>query len=903
VSEAGADRLAAAIAAGDAAAIRDLIAPLDEEARRPLAPAARSLVAGARRQDIYQAELAPALYAAYGVLGVAELRSLAWRARHLPDDIEVVLRGRSPERLEPIVTFLLEVVGTGRSWHAVRALVRDGVIPRPTSQAYTVGMLTATAWGDAATLVAADPGLAEDEVWRLFEVEGGGEDSLANHEKFFGDTWGRWFRSQAAADPAVRARSLDASLAALARDFSAYRAGWFSRFHESLAPTDAERVARTDAYVALLRSRIGPTVTFAVRALERIERAAGLDGERLLDAIGPVLAEAPASTATAAVGLVVRIGRPADHAATTLLDALAHRSADVQGAALTGIDRLVPGVDASLAAALDARLGEVAASKRPQATALARRLAGEATSETAPTETDTPAPTTAPPPTRPTDPLDTTRAIEPITTVEALVEHLAGLLESAEDPDALERGLDGISRLCAERPNGFDRLVAPITKRARALLARTAHPRREPFSGYDPRLDLCGVALAWTAGEAPAPLAIDDHTVRTVGTGAFLAARAHELAERAATQRAGPLLAAPTHRGGWIVPSALVDRLRATGGAADRHDFVGAVLRLAADGRAPALAAATGLPGEAAAAARYALGGDEPIGPTAAWWVAAARVRAPDADDPAVERRHPGLGPDAGRVAQLALRPTKRDPALMRGATALLVEPAPPRTIGLDLPTVQQVVALVSWGSVYDPGRDPTQARWMETVRPGHREPRAAVAAFAIGDNVDWWTARWSDRVALEPYLDAWTPLGPMARLLVGTALGQREAGERGLAADVVITAIEDGRLDAAALADGLERAAARGVDRPRRWADALGNAAAASPGHAAVVAEAIARVLPAVADRRPADLIDLVRLLQELVAELGQPVHPAAHDALKALSGTGGRLSGIARALLAPGG
>ena len=74
-------------------------------------------------------------------------------------------------------------------------------MPRPDRPSYTISMLAATRYKGAAPLIADDPGLLDAEVWRLFEVEGGGEDSLANHEKFFGDTWGDVFRDLAARDP------------------------------------------------------------------------------------------------------------------------------------------------------------------------------------------------------------------------------------------------------------------------------------------------------------------------------------------------------------------------------------------------------------------------------------------------------------------------------------------------------------------------------------------------------------------------------------------------------------------------------------------------------------------------------------------------------------------------------
>ncbi|MDP6549589.1 MAG: hypothetical protein QF659_05915, partial [Dehalococcoidia bacterium] len=50
------------------------------------------------------------------------------------------------------------------------------------------------------------------------------------------------------------------NLDALARDFAQHKAGWYSGFHETLAPTIDERAALQGRYLALLGSRIPPTV-------------------------------------------------------------------------------------------------------------------------------------------------------------------------------------------------------------------------------------------------------------------------------------------------------------------------------------------------------------------------------------------------------------------------------------------------------------------------------------------------------------------------------------------------------------------------------------------------------------------------------------------------------------------
>ena len=99
----------------------------------------------------------------------------------------------------PIVDYLLDDVGdpgvarsSGR-WSG-RGSCRDRIARRTRSRCSRRRATGAPRRADRQTI----PGLLDVEAWRLFEVEGGGEDSLANHEKFFGDTWGDAFRELAA---------------------------------------------------------------------------------------------------------------------------------------------------------------------------------------------------------------------------------------------------------------------------------------------------------------------------------------------------------------------------------------------------------------------------------------------------------------------------------------------------------------------------------------------------------------------------------------------------------------------------------------------------------------------------------------------------------------------------------
>jgi hypothetical protein len=895
-----ADDLRAAVEADDEATVLALLADQSEADRTGLQPVARVLVAAATKKGLEAVgHLGAVLLAAYGTLPVSDLRKLGWRSNHLPRRLEVVLERRAPERLVPIVEFLLDDVGDS-AWRVVRPLVRGGSVPRPDRASYTIAMLAATRRTDAAELVEDDPTLLEVEVWRLFEVEGGGEDSLANHEKFFGDTWGNLFRDIAGRDPSMRRRLLDASLAALGRDFSTYRAGWFSRFHESVAPTDEERAQRVDAYLGLLRSRVRPTVTLAVAALERIQRAGSLSPEDVLDRIGPVLVDGAAGSARVGLGLVGRAGAGSpEHsrrAAIVATEALVNPAPDVQRAAIVLVDRLVHGGDEAVASAVADHLPDVAASQRAAAVGLVSRLGG-AVAATRPARAGPVAPGPAPADPagsavpRPS-PIDPGRAIEALSSIEALVDVAVSVLETGEPADDLERVLDAVGRLSGARLDHPVRLTAAIARRAATILARR---ESRPFTGIDARADVAAVLLSWTAGELVAPARISASA--DPGAGAFLSARARELAEAVADDRPFVGVSAPTHAGGWIDPAALVDRLDAHP-PASTLDLVAAILRLAPDGREAARDTAAGLTGEAGSVVRYALGGQEQIGPTAAWWVAAARVRAPGQDDPAVEKRHPRLGPDAGLAARTRL--TAREPRRSFAGLVLEIEPPLPAGVGVDLPTVLMLhsPSTFSWTR----RSDSAMPRWIATIQPGDREAWSAAGSLLMARNVDWWSAEWANRVFLEPFIDPATSIGPHARTLLGIALAAKEAGERGLAADVVRLTLADGRLTGSTLGESLTAAATVGCDRPNRWARSLADVAGASDDHAAMVAEGIANSLPALAGRPQAKLVPLLRLLDELLADTGRPAVEAARPPLETLLSAGGDAGRLARSIVSRG-
>jgi Family of unknown function (DUF6493) len=227
----------------------------------------------------------------------------------------------------------------------------------------------------------------------------------------------------------------------------------------------------------------------------------------------------------------------------------------------------------------------------------------------------------------------------------------------------------------------------------------------------------------------------------------------------------------------------------------------------------------------------------------------------------------------------------------------LTVDPPMPKSVASDLPSVL-LLADAGWRA-YEPGRNVEQRRWEATIRPTAREPWFAVGAVALGRNVDWWSAQWANRVFLEPLLDPWVPIGPMAATLLGVALGAKDAGERGLATDALIAAVDDGRADAKALAGGLGRAAELGLARPRRWATSLADAASVSDRHRRIVQESASRAIGALDGSPTGDTVALLRLVNELMHETREPLTDDAITAIRTVAG-GGQSRRLADAILA---
>jgi hypothetical protein len=800
-----------------------------------------------------------------------------------------------------------------------------------------------------------DPGLLEDEIWRFFELEPKRLqlDLLTDWRRMPAEySWSATLVKLSDEGKLARSRLLDATLDGLHRDLHEIRARWFAGLHDRLSPTVDERAERSGRYFSLLQSRNNSTVLFAAKTLAELQKAGRLEPSDVLDNVRPALAGRTKAVVSAALKLfdgAARDGDSGNRAAEVAAEALLHDWPDVQKSAVNIIERYGRADDAALRDVVRERLDGVAPSQRHRLTAwLASAVTATAATPTEDVDPDAlldsvrsldarlcelagvpalvdicgnggediPALTLDP---MAIPRLDPQRRIVPIDDLDTLLERFAAVLEDPSSPDEVERVLDGVSRLCGQQSEDFFDRAAPLHAQAADIFCNIG---RTEWSESSLRLPLSWLAFRWAKrpvrddyaeilrglqpvvgvwGGVPGRPAESDpfERIPEVGTGrgGLFRKRLEVIGARLVRRVAVPLLSTPTHEGGWIDPRVFVERA-SMWQSLDRIpcnlDRALGLLRLAPDQRPAALAAARSLQGEFGDVVRYALGGEvESIGPTDTLWVAAARARAPLADDERVEERHPHKGPDAGRVKHYRLREIR-----MRSGRGLWDARRPPLLERLPAVLAPNTENFPSVALHYDVqyGFETGLNRWLETVWPLARE-----SYFAQGvERVVGCDGGPTEARALRPFLEALfdpdTPLTGFGGLLLTGALSAKQAELSLLATDALIAAIDDGRVDRVLLGQALATLLPTGLLKLNRLAKTLGAAAKVSPLHGYVIAGALQQGLCCAEELLArfatwAGLGGLLRLLQERLIESGEPVRNAVFrkvlSGLKAAAGT----------------
>jgi hypothetical protein len=760
-------------------------------------------------------------------------------------------------------------------WKLVRAMVKEGLLDRPEADGYVTGAVTALPdWSrpepirrPLAKILRDDPAWLEHELWQLFAIEETGLTTVDAQ----GAIWQTAFVTLAADGVLPRDRLLDESLGALRRDFAPHHARWYQRLFAALQPSVDELAARVDDLLALLAAENPANLALGLKALTDLERAKRLPADAFLDAVGPALTAPAKVHATRAVKLAGRVLRRApEHArsaAPVLLVALAHEAREVQGAVLDILERHATALGeddrarlASVAATLDPALRPRAAELVGEREQTGGRLAaapievGEAVVIPGRRVHDFGAPRL-----RPDD------LLAPVAGIDDLLDRAATALERGDDPDEIELVLDAISRL---------RDVRPDPARATALTERATELHFSWLATHHLGHARDAVAMAllrWLKPRANA-------RIESLGRSPVeaIAQRLRELLGDLGRPQPRALLAAPTHRGGWVDAAEAVRRVAALDAARPPvMDLAQLVLRIAPDGRAAALRDAAGLRGEAAAVLACALGGD-----ARRPWLA----RLGPAWDAAHDARDPAgfVAPESPFNDLSGLRAQWRPPKLRASAG-----PQSPASLAL----LEE-----SWWGWEANGLE----RWLTRVWPARRDGAYVVVCRRLWANTG--TREHGIGDVLELLLDPAEPIAGHGALAVALGLGAADATDRTLAADIAIAALRDRRLDGASLGALLARILrdqnvepdrrwhGSGVPPtravPSRWATALADIAGAGQLHAHDVQVAIEAVLAAAGEDDRRRLLVLVDLLRRLAAEAGAAIRdPGARAWLEALA------------------
>jgi hypothetical protein len=929
--------------------LANAIAPMPEFARVLLQNPMVAEHMGFKMSSVQASQFAAARLAMFATGNLADLKRLS-----LPpgDDGQLaidIIVARRPKWLEKWALHLLQPqrrphIGSNH-FPLVRELVRAGLIAEPDDPAYIQSMISGLSLNPLDGL-RDDPALLDKAVWRLFEP---GAPAVA-------DFWGEetkqwsWALAQLTKEGLLdRNRLLESTLAVLETDMKADRARWYLKLHERLEPTPQELGARLDRYIGLLHSRVPQIVGCGLDVLQSLAKTKRIAVQVLAPGLIAALHVKEKGKAKAALRLLTDVAEN-DHAghataARAAATALGHEAVDVQAAGWRIVERYGALNDDELVSEIESHADYVCAalqesfrewlkaagheqalpdSPPPDCDALGRRAAAVdpkyrhlARLDEALAALETGIVDFAP---LRFNGADITRLVEqektrPIADLDDLLDLLGRLIERVDDADDFERALDGISRLCDQRPDDFDMRTAPLGARIQCL---TSDDRPVYVPGILPHRvwDLIRqwrrpiersakkifLVTAQRSGDLPLAETLGPHEekVSSAVLFRFLGARVRELAERVSAGLAAPLLAMPTHRGGWIDPCVLVARLaeyRARGLPVGELDGVSALLRLAPDHRIEALAQARTLAPatepiprfveQFTHALRYALGDETTsIGATPSLWIAAARARSPFADDPRLDTVHPHLGPNAARVATLQVTPPE-NPAHRYIPLQWHVSPTLPHVLPISHPTV-----LMCQGERYTLGLNGFGADipWLFSLRPIAPEEVFLKGCASLMDSSEGVIIDSQRRPFLLPLLHADVPLGPHATTLLALGLTAKDGSVSGLAVDVLLATIEDGRLDPERLGNAMAKALALGVGKYARFARTLSSVARASSLHAEAARQTIEHALQGDPNRvvvREAGR--LVELAHELCQKCGQGLtHEAARTFLGQLPAGG---------------
>lgn len=847
-----AKKVSKAIRRGDSLAVIDLLIAAPEKERRAIFEEVSGSFAGHRQAPQQLARTV-------AILGTGTTRDIrnAWGTRGVPDEAVELVLARPKNIRDGIIKLGVEHEFSNWLWPIVYELVKRGEIEQPDHEGYVLGVLPAVYnpvwmgielinqwWGpttvdDLERRLRHDPELIELSLHAIQnDLEGG-------------HLWGvkLWFQAYprlVGSGHIDRDRMLDLCLEGYLSDFRPVMSRNFGELWKDLEPSTAEVAARAGRLEQLVTSRDTGAQKLGMAEITKLLKVNQIDDlAPVAEACRNPLGGTQKNLATAALRILKLIARTEPGAAVSAACVgLGHPRADIQEASLDLIEQLQPRVDdptslttellawmetvaPQMRSRLEALVGmsidtgmefekvdlaevldrlEAAEAKAPRAfhvrVSVADLRAGKAAAPlrfqawAAPVLTDA-------------------NRIEPVASVDELVEVLTAVLTGSVDGVDIERALDGMARFADERLDTT--AMSTIERNLQAMVRR--------FGGL-PGLGVVTPILSWAKGQAPEALpfvrlksgilrkpslrgelvTLKPLQVGKDGVSAWMVrssaydgtqvpanfegvglSRAWEVAIRCIERSPQPLLSLPTHIGGWIEPAGLAARLESiagAGGTPDRFDACQAVLRLAPIHDERAVQRLRTLKSPVARAALALLDESEPPPDEG---LRRASVATVDLGTPVVVNEPPeqpnhspivGIAfPDAAKGVEL-----RRDDAVGMALTKL----GRPRRDAYWWSATSAVIAQAN----------PARMSWATLTTPRSPDILGAAAAMGIAPDMDSNRSSDAHDIALGALLPADTPLGVGSHTGIAVALSARNEAAGTVAIDLTAEAAADGRLD-----------------------------------------------------------------------------------------------------------
>jgi hypothetical protein len=879
------------------------------------------------------------------------------------EDLYRAFAARRPDWIDRWVERELSVESWAVDWPFIRDLVREGVCGKPSSDDYIVQMVACRlgSWRSKRPLVEvlkADPGLLEDEIWRTFEVDPQGGNLFHNDEaQWAGEhkelSWGAAFVELAREGVIDRQRLLQSVVGTLRAGIQLKGTAFHVRLHENLKPSLEEAEELSIAYLDLLNHPVDAVAKFGLRQLSKLAKAERVNPQLIIDRIPSSLTRATKGPAVTSLRLLRNVVKSdlslALSAAIAATCGMTHPRSDVQEEAISLISDIAPEVSTDLAAALMENLTYLAPSQRSRVDDLISRV--DPASKPAPSAGGhdrfegggDPTPPERDGTTRNVGSivegaqsiclqareltglqalldsyqdglsphrvrsewaliprLDEAKAVSPIYSLDELIDTLLALLENAEDQVEVERALDGLARLTAQRPKDLGERTSSLLQRA-----------KKPGDGMGDYSSVAGniaaLVRSWLEGSPVSSKKVH----RAPGPEAFMVERFCEVERRVRSKRGLGLLSLPTHSSAWIDPVVLVRRLEedlATPTNQNTLDFTQALLRMAPDNRPRALEAAADLKGEFGAVLRFALGGQGPVAETPdqerGWFSRAVQTLAPrpkSADHKwslwiaAARAREP-----FGEVCELSGTPVQHEAFAVR-RPAFDWEISMPKKSRWDTDPVLRVTGDPPFQATAPVVRPleglctrrqawaVADARFRYSIWPMDAELISIGGCTAMCERLFRPASTFSPTATfLEPLFDPDLPFAELPQVMLCLALVAQDADARLMGLEVAVTLVADGRADGRELGKIYSRLfETKGLVKLNRVGSAvehIANAGAVQQLACCRLLEEFIGSLEAV----PRDLHHLLSPYRELLVATGRASDPRTHDVLRTIKGSG---------------